>query len=429
MIKYLLLTLLIHSLTPGFAQVQQGAITIGKVDSITSTILGEKRKFWVHVPNDNATGLYADRSYPVVYVLDGPQFFHSVTGLLHHMSISNNNSVCPPMIVVAISNTDRSRDLTPTRMESLHYADDRLTKTSGGGEHFIAFLEKELKPYIESHYPVAPYSMLVGHSLGGLFAIHTFFHHADLFNSYVAIDPSLWWDNQSLLLYADTLEQTRHLKNRALYLAIANTIPAEMNLETARTDTSEWTSHIRANLQFADILASQKFHNLSFAYQYYPDETHTELPLLATYDALKFFFKTYRIPDSRMFDLVEKDVRPDSTLILHYKNASAQLGYEILPPERITNSIAYMMMEFAQIQPGRMDAAYHLFAMNVKNYPESANVHDSMGDWYMALEDTDNAILCFQKALDIKETKPTRQKLEMLLSMKAAEKGKNQKNK
>jgi tetratricopeptide (TPR) repeat protein len=70
------------------------------------------------------------------------------------------------------------------------------------------------------------------------------------------------------------------------------------------------------------------------------------------------------------------------------------------------------------LEPDRMDAAYLLFALNVKNYPDSPNVHDSMGDWYMAKEDADNAILCLQKSLELKEIKPTRQKLEMLLSMK-----------
>lgn len=418
--KYLFIAFFIHSLTPGFTQIENGVITIGKVDSITSTILGEKRKFWVHLPNDNAGGIYADRLYPVMYVLDGPQFFHSVTGLLHHMSISNNNSVCPPMIVVAIANTNRTRDLTPTRIDSVTYG-ERLAKSSGGGENFIAFLEKELKPYIESNYPVAPYSMLVGHSLGGLLVLHTFFHHNHLFNAYVPIDASLWWDGQSLVNYADTMIHTDHLKNRALYLSMANTLPAEMSIETARTDTSEWTSHIRANLQFAEIMASQKFQNLSFAHQYYPDETHTELPMLATYDALKFFFKPYRIPESRMIDLFEKDVRPDSTLIDHYKNAGEQLGYELLPPEGITNQMGYAMMEYAQMEPDRLEAAYLLFALNVKNYPDSPNVHDSMGDWYMAKEDAANAILCFQKALELKESKPTRQKLEMLLSMKTGD--------
>lgn len=140
--------------------------------------------------------------------------------------------------------------------------------------------------------------------------------------------------------------------------------------------------------------------------------------MLATYDALKFFFKTYRLPESRMIDMVEKVVRPDSTLIHHYKIAGEQLGYEILPPERITNQMAYATMQYAYQEPNRLEAAQLLFALNVKNYPDSPNVHDSMGDWYMAKEDAANAILCLQKSLELKESKPTRQKLEMLLSMK-----------
>ena len=142
-----------------FAQgkVEKENIVIGKTDSIQSKILGEQRKIWVHVPNG------ANQKYPVVYVLDGDGHFSSVVGMIQQLSTINGNMMCPKMIVVGIPNTDRTRDLTPTHIDADPYvpADSIFYKTSGGGENFIAFIEKELMPYIDVKYPTAPYKILI----------------------------------------------------------------------------------------------------------------------------------------------------------------------------------------------------------------------------------------------------------------------------
>jgi predicted alpha/beta superfamily hydrolase len=54
-------------------------------------------------------------------------------------------------------------------------------------------------PYIETNYPVAPNRTLIGYSFGGLFVMNTLINHTDMFNAYVAVDPSLWWDDQKLM--------------------------------------------------------------------------------------------------------------------------------------------------------------------------------------------------------------------------------------
>ena len=177
-------------------KVDNNLIVIGKTDSVQSKILGEKRDIWVHVPDG---AINSKQHYPVVYVLDGNGHFSSLVGLIQQLSTGGNNN-CPKMIVVAIPNTDRTRDLTPTHIDAdLPMMNSASSKTSGGGENFIAFMEKELIPYIEAKYPTAPYKMLIGHSFGGLAVMQTFIHHTGLFNSYICIDPSMWWDKQTLL--------------------------------------------------------------------------------------------------------------------------------------------------------------------------------------------------------------------------------------
>ncbi|HEX3768979.1 MAG TPA: alpha/beta hydrolase-fold protein, partial [Puia sp.] len=176
------------------AQVPDNRLSIGTIDSLYSAILKEYRKIWIYIPDGHTRnkGLH----YPVVYLLDGESHFYSVAGMIQQLSEINGNTVCPQMVVIAILNTDRTRDLTPTHV--LHGIYGRY-ETSGGAENFTGFIGKELMPYIEAHYPVAPYRTLIGHSFGGLFVINTLINHTDMFNAYIAIDPSLWWDNQKLM--------------------------------------------------------------------------------------------------------------------------------------------------------------------------------------------------------------------------------------
>lgn len=157
------------------------------------------------------------------------------------------------MVVVAILNTDRTRDLTPTHVLDGIYS---RYETSGGAENFTAFIGKELMPYIETHYPVAPYRTLIGHSFGGLFVINTLIHHTDMFSAYIAIDPSLWWDDQKLMKQAEHALGENRFKNKSLYFAIANTMTPGMDTMRVIHDTSVRMLHIRSNLLFAKDLNS-----------------------------------------------------------------------------------------------------------------------------------------------------------------------------
>ena len=101
------------------------------------------------------------------------------------------------MIIVAIVNVDRNRDYTPT------YAPKQKGglefPTSGKADKFLEFLKSELFPYVESNYRTQPYRIITGWSLGGLFTVFTYLEHPEYFSAYLAISPSLWWDNESML--------------------------------------------------------------------------------------------------------------------------------------------------------------------------------------------------------------------------------------
>ena len=109
------------------------------------------------------------------------------------------------MIVVGITNTDRTRDLSPTHVTTTVGGGNTALQfpTSGGADKFLKFIETELIPEIEKRYRTQPYRILAGHSLGGLFAIHAMLSRPDVFQSYIAVSPALHWDNQVVVKRAE----------------------------------------------------------------------------------------------------------------------------------------------------------------------------------------------------------------------------------
>lgn len=401
------LTLALLLITLNCLAQPSNSITIGKIDSLRSTILNETRRIWVHVPASAGNSMFSERTYPVLYLLDGPGHFHSVTGMVQQLSIVNGNSVVPEMIVVGIQNTDRTRDLTPTRVSSSPYGvSAQQVKTSGGADNFLAFMEKELMPYIDSTYPVAPYRMLVGHSLGGLLAVHTLLTKPEMFNAYIAIDPSLWWDEQVMVKKATAALQQQTFPAKPFYMALANTLNTTDDVAKIEKDTSGKSLHMRSAIQLAKNLDKQRTANQPWHWKYYAEDSHGSVPLIATYDAFGAIFKGHQFfPPADAADmsaaLFEK----------HYAKVSALLGYKVSPPEQRINAMGYMMM-----RNDKLDKAYDFFNLNIENFPASFVVFDSMGDYYVAKGEKEKAIEHFKKALTLREFPETRKKLEKLAS-------------
>lgn len=393
-----------------YAQHKDNNIIAGTIDSIYSKVLHENRQIWVYVPNSAGNTIYAPQHYPVVYLLDGESHFYSVMGMIHQLGEANGNTICPQMIVVGIPNTDRTRALTPTHIAASLYTDSNFSKTSGGGENFTAFPEKELIPFIDSLYPTAPYRMLIGHSLGGLMIINTLINHTNLFNSYLAIDPSLWWDNQKLLNQATSVLSSKKFDGKTLFLAVTNTMSPGMDTSMVMKDTSGATLHIRSILQFAKILQSNPNNNLRWNWKYYNGDDHSSVPLISEYDALHFIFSDYKMPS---LNLGDPSFNTDSLIKTHFRKVSAQMDYTVLPPEPLINQLGYDFM-----QNKMFDKAFAFFRMNMDNYPKSFNVYDSMSDFYAAKGDKEKAIEYYSKALAIKNFPETREKLNKLKAEK-----------
>jgi len=191
-VKLLAILLLVAARTSAQSGTQKPFV-LGWVDTLVSRELGETRTLNIYLPG----GFSPDSTYPVIYLLDGSadeDFIH-ISGLVQFANFPWINTL-PPAIVVGIANVDRRRDFTwPTRVEQ----DKKNNPTSGKSATFIAFLEKELLPYIQTRYKTSDSKVLIGQSLGGLLATEILVKKTGLFSHYVIVSPSLWWDKESLL--------------------------------------------------------------------------------------------------------------------------------------------------------------------------------------------------------------------------------------
>lgn len=386
-----------------FAQADN-KIVIGTIDSIQSKILNEKRKIWIYVPKTIANNTFLPQKYPVVYLLDGNIHFLSVVGMFQKMS-AGPFGVCPEMIIVGIPNTKRTRDLTPTKPET------DTSNASGGGEQFMTFIEKELIPFIDSAYPTEPYKMLIGHSLGGLTVMNALLNHINLFNSYVAIDPSMWWDKQKLLKDSKKLFLQNNFTAKSLFVGIANTMEAGKNINDIVNDTAESTLHIRSILEMDKFIKTQKPQGLYYNSKYYENDTHGSVPLITEYDALRFIFNKYSLSlsvspkeyEDSTFDIADR-------VALHFKKVSQIMGYTVMMPENQINTEAFRLLRLKQYKK-----AEGCFKLAINSYPKSFNAYDSYGDFYTAIGNKKNAIEQYTKALSIREYPETRKKINKLL--------------
>jgi len=186
-------------------------LTIGEIRTLKSNVLNEDRTLNIYLPQN----FDKTKSYPVIYLLDGSMnedFIH-VSGLVQFFNLMY---AMPETIVVGIANIDRKRDFTfHTDLKDLQ----KDYPTTGHSDKFISFLEKELKPYIESQYKTTD-KYLFGQSLGGLLATEILVKKPEMFDNYFIISPSLWWDDQSLLKQAPQMFSKSGDKKKFVYVSV-----------------------------------------------------------------------------------------------------------------------------------------------------------------------------------------------------------------
>lgn len=393
--NHLLLVLCLFLFTTTVSAQDAESIQIGKKENFFSKVLNENRKLWIYTPNFSSLQNDSNKKYPVVYLLDGDAHFYSTVGIIQQLSQANGNGVLPEMIVVGIENTNRLRDLTPA------------APASGKTNSFVSFLTSELIPYIDQKYNSSPYKILVGHSLGGLLAINILSNSPQFFNAYIAIDPSMWYNNEKYLNHSMTTLPKSDLSRTRLFIGTANTMTKGMTLSKLKNDRSPETQHIRSIFKL-DSFLQKNTTGLRYAQKYYEQERHNTVPLLSEYDGLRFIFNYFYL-DLTEKDFIDSTALIASTLKTHYTKVSKEMGYKVAAPEGLINYLGYDAMNKKQYRK-----AEALFKLNIEDYPNSNNVYDSYADYHRAKKDTLNAIAYYKKALEIKNEPTTIVKLNAL---------------
>ena len=248
-------------------KISETEFSIGKTIKIKSQLLNEIRDLNIYLPiNYSKDSL---KTYPVIYLLDGSKdedFVH-ISGIVQFGSFSWINMI-PETIVVGIGNVDRKRDFTYPSQSKL---DQKEFPTSGKSEKFISFIEKELQPFIVSEYRTSEIKTIIGQSLGGLLTTEILFKKPELFDNYIIVSPSLWWDDEKLL----NENSKRYNSKKSIYIA----------------GGKEGEVMERIAKELYDKLKKEQKPNTNLFYEYIEDKTHGDALHIAVYNAFDIIFE------------------------------------------------------------------------------------------------------------------------------------------
>ena len=333
-------------LTFGGAIVHAGEpVVIGQTEHLHSAVLDEARTYHVALP---ASYKWAkDRRYPVLYVLDGAWHFQHAAASVGYLAAHGE---IPEMIVVAIDSTKRVRDFTQSDWPAGWIG-------GGGAANFKRFLSTELMPAVDRAYRTDGFRVLSGHSASAQFALYCLTAEPALFQGYIALSPSLDWD--------DRLPQ-RSLE--ASFAVASGVGELRAFLYVARSD--DLGQALADYERLVETLEKRAPRGFRFKSQAFPDETHVSLPLLAQIDGLRHLYSGYRLHD----DQLEKGF---AFAQAHFERVSKTVGWTLPVPEEVVNNFAY-----AALEQGRVEEALALFRRNVDANPGSANAWDGLADGY-----------------------------------------------
>lgn len=353
------------------AQSQTNPLVVGEVVHIRSNVLKEDRELLVSKPTGYEDG--TDR-YPVLYLLDGETHFRYTSGIVEFLA---SNDRIPEMLVVGISSgsiEQRTRDLTPPSSDDI--IDNRFSPGNGGADAFLSFVADELIPYVEGNYRTRPYRVLVGHSFGGLFAIHAMMAKPKLFNAYIAIDPSLNWNKGAVVMQAESFfSKTKELQSDFYF--------------TAASFCGKLPSGDR---RLAAILDEKTPAGFRWNFELMQQETHGSVPLRSIHQGLETIFDGWYLTDP----LELFDIGGLQAIHRHFRDGGKRYGYD-----RTTSPFTVSLLVAALMGKGRLEEASQVLLHDPDAYPPPWNQLEALGRAYSERGNVERAIHFYQ--LSVKE--------------------------
>lgn len=317
-----------------------------------------------------------------------------------------NEQILPEMIVVGIENIDfnsRMMDFSPTTAGK--------PEKYGGGDNFFEFIETELFPYIEQKYSGSQNRTIVGHSFGGVAVMNALTKHPEMFDNYLLIDGSLYFDDKLFLENPSYILEQKNLKNKNLYIAIANTATFGSDLESIRNDTIPANKYVRHSLELVKQIEQMKT-DLNMGWKYYENDTHGSTAFLAQMEGFRFFYSWFEFKEehkyrSKYFEPKSNNDRFATLTKNHFEKVSKKLGFKFKPEQNWLSGYAYSLNSF-QNQP---EQAIETYELNIEYYPNSPKAHEDLADFYLSIKDTISAKKYYNETLKLQDNAEVRVKI------------------
>ena len=367
---------------------------VGTLDSMYSKTLKESREIYIQLPANYSSG--NNQKYPVVYILDGEVFLPAAANVLDFYS----GGFMPEMVLIGVSNSkNRMRDLTTSTIKTMYGRP--FNQKNGEAANFIKFIEDELIPFVEDKYPVSNYRSLIGHSYGGLFAIYSLINHPHLFANYIAIDPSLDWDNQNLLEQSKTILTTRSYKSKSLFVSLGGQLHMqnpEVTLDNVMQDSSDFTLFARSNIAFSNLVRQNTNNGLYFEWKFYPRDLHGTIAFPSIMDGLISVFEWFQMENTSKFNSPDTPKEELYSIVKYRENKLQEhFAYREAPyPEDLLTMLGLMSLDKRQTEKAKM-----FFEFALEYYPQSANAYNSMADYYVRQKDYAMALKNATKAYEL----------------------------
>ncbi len=342
-------------------------INIGEEITLFSDLLNEQRTVLIGKPKGYDS---SEESYPVIYLLDGGSHFHHVTGITSFLASVRE---IPEFLVVGIPNTDRNRDLTPPTQNA---QESEEFQGSGGADIFLDFISQELIPHIQNNYRTGSYSILIGHSFGGLFAAHALLDRPNTFSGYLLISPSLGWNNEDILLSFEQFLASQDSAALDLYFVKGNEsvalLPGFDRIESA--------------------LNSNSLENLRWKLETLPSESHASVTHNAIYRGLEFIFEDWNI-DNPIEIYNQSGI---TGLVETTEDLGTRFGYE-----RDISEETVLTLFGQLLSSKRFEEAESIVSFYNERYDSQAYLYDVLGEASLREGRDSFAKRSYEKALEL----------------------------
>ncbi|KPH63087.1 alpha/beta hydrolase-fold protein [Pseudoalteromonas porphyrae] len=332
--------------------------------TIKSAVLNEQRTVVVQLPKSYQAE--PNKVYPVIYRLDGAGNIPLASAIIERLQ---NDNRAPEVIIVAIENTNRLRDMYPT----VNKEPQGPVGEGGGAAKFLAFFEQELIPLVNKNYRTHNYKVISGASAGGVFALYALQANPELFQAHIAYSPAVWWN------YGAMVKSTKSFitKNKELNSYVYINIGEEAGIMRERYD------------ELQQSLQSPKVRGLRFFNDAFDGISHGLTTAAGVFNAYYNLFLPKQMPISALTDDV-------ASIDAYYQSLSQQWGEQIAPPDRAVRSLGYNLTGSKQFT-----RAIEVFKYNLKNHPKSVDALSALSYGYEMQGDTRQALAQMESALAI----------------------------